>query len=332
MKILKELIKEVLLSEEVFGAQAFVYHGSFSPPAEFLDYLLKDKFEAGSGAGAAYGKGLYTVYNLQGTLTAGGQYGDFVYKLKVNLYGFIIFDPDIAKLVYKKELPPSEQAVLLGKEELASKLPRYFSGERLTSSFAQKYSNILTGRVKGIVFTGETDGKVAVIYDPSIVVPVAYKKAIEKEWTPVDRSTLKPAISKSASGEFEEFKYEPKMKKILEIQKLPPEERHFLNLDLSLVRTDFDLPEGITVDRVFDLSMSAITHLPPNLTVGRVLDLGWSRVKSLPSGLKVGEDLKLRGTEIKRLPEDLQVGGSITGFTGPMVNVPKHLKKKITKG
>ena len=77
--------------------------------------------------------------------------------------------------------------------------------------------------------------------------------------------------------------------------------------------------------------MSAITHLPSNLTVGRVLDLGWSRVKSLPSGLKVGEDLKLRGTEIKRLPEDLQVGGSITGFTGPMVNVPKHLKKKVVR-
>lgn len=332
MRILKELIKEVLLNEEVFGAQAFVYHGSFSPPAEFLDYLLKNEFEAGSGAGAAYGKGLYTVYNLQGTQTEKGEYGDFVYKLKINLYGFIIFDPDIAKLVYKKELSPSEQAALLGKEELVSKLPRYFSGDRLTSSFAQKYSDILNGRVKGIVFTGGTDGKVAVIYDPSIAVPVSYKKAIEKEWTPVDRSTLKPAISKSASGEFEEFKYEPKMKKILEIQKLPPEERRFLNLNLSLVRTDFDLPEGITVDRVFDLAMSAITHLPPNLTVGRVLDLGWSSIKSLPSGLKVGEDLKLRGTEIKRLPEDLQVGGSITGFKGPMANVPKHLKRKIKKG
>ena len=332
MKLLESLIKEVLLTEEVFGAQAFVYHGSTSPPEEFLDYLLKDTFMAGEFAGSTYGKGLYTVYDLQGTGTDRGAYGEYLYKLKVNLYGFIIFDPDIATLVYKKQLSPSEQATLLGKNELASKLPRAFPEINFTSNIAKKYSGMLTGRVKGIVFTGERDGKVAVIYDPSIAVPISYKEATQRDWIPVDRSTLKPAISKSASGEFEEFKYEPKMKKVLEIQKLPPEERHFLNLNLSIIRTDFELPEVITVDRVLDLSMSAITHLPRNLTVGRVLDLGWSSVKSLPSGLKVGEELALRGTGIKRLPEDLQVGGSITGFTGPMVNVPKHLKRKIKKG
>lgn len=332
MKILKELIKEVLLQEEVFGAQAFVYHGSTTPPEKFLDYLLKDTFTPGEGAGSAYGRGLYTVYDLQGTGTDRGAYGKYLYKLKVNLYGFIIFDPDIAKLVYKKEMPPAEQAELVGKEELASKLPRNFSGMGYTSSIAQKYSDILMGRVKGIVFTGATDGKVAVIYDTSIAVPVSYKEVTQRDWTPVDRSTLKPAISRSASGEFEELKYDPKMKKVLEIQKLPPEERVIDgDLNLSFVKMPFQLPPGLKVKGDLQLQMSNISSLPANLSVGGDLILSWSKITGLYSGIQVGGDLDVSFLGLTRLPDDLQVGGRIDGYKGPMKNVPKHLKKKVVR-
>lgn len=333
MRILKELIKEVLLQEEVFGAQAFVYHGSTTPPEKFLDYLLKDTFKAGEGAGSAYGRGLYTVYDLQGTGTDRGAYGKYLYKLKVNLYGFIIFDPDIAKLVYKKELSPAEQAELVGKDELAATLPRNFTGMNFTSSIAMKYAGILSGRVKGIVFTGETDGKVAVIYDSSIVVPVSYKQVTEKDWTPIDRARLKPAITRSATGDFEEFKFDPKLKKVWELKKLPPEERIVKgDLDLTNIKVPFQLPPGLKVTGDLNLLISSIEHLPTSLSVGGNLNIGFTQIDALPPGLQVGGNLDLYAIGLKMLPDDLQVGGNIENYKGPMKNVPKHLKKKITKG
>ena len=48
-------------------------------------------------------------------------------------------------------------------------------GQKLwTSKDAFKVSELLSQYVKGIVFTGQNDGKVAVVYDPGTVVPVAW--------------------------------------------------------------------------------------------------------------------------------------------------------------
>ena len=119
--LLRSLIRETLLLEEVYGAQAVVYHGTEADPRALIDALLKDKFIAGAGSGAMYGKGLYTVYDIKGTKTETGGYGDHVIKLKVNLYGYIIFDPDVALKVYKRPLTPAEQAEEVGYSETVVK-------------------------------------------------------------------------------------------------------------------------------------------------------------------------------------------------------------------
>ena len=106
--LLRSLIRETLLLEEVYGAQAVVYHGTKADPITLIDALLSDKFRAGEGDGAMYGKGLYTVYDPAGARTMTGFYGNHVIKLKVNLYGYIIFDPDVALKVYKRPLTPVE--------------------------------------------------------------------------------------------------------------------------------------------------------------------------------------------------------------------------------
>jgi hypothetical protein len=64
--LLRSLIRETLLTEEVYGAQAVVYHGTKADPLELIGALLNDNFTPGKGAGAMYGKGLYTVYDLKG--------------------------------------------------------------------------------------------------------------------------------------------------------------------------------------------------------------------------------------------------------------------------
>ena len=102
--LLRSLIRETLLTEEVYGAQAVVYHGTKADPQVLISALLDDEFVPGRGKGAMYGKGLYTVYDLAGTQTSSGEYGDHVIKLKLNLYGYIIFDPDVALQVYKAPL------------------------------------------------------------------------------------------------------------------------------------------------------------------------------------------------------------------------------------
>lgn len=106
-----------MLAEEVFGGEAFVYHGSWMRPDKFIPIFFNNQFKPGSGAGSMYGNGLYTVYYLEDTQTLDGRYGDYIYRFKINLHGFIIFDLHIAKLVYKKLLMPSEQAKLLRLDE-----------------------------------------------------------------------------------------------------------------------------------------------------------------------------------------------------------------------
>ena len=95
--LIRSLIRETLLLEEVYGAQAVVYHGTKADPQALISALLNDEFVPGKGAGSMYGKGLYTVYDLTGTQTEDGEYGAHVIKLKLNLYGYIIFDPEIGR-------------------------------------------------------------------------------------------------------------------------------------------------------------------------------------------------------------------------------------------
>ena len=235
MKLLESLIREVLLTEEVFGAQAFVYHGSSTPPKEMLDILVQNKFDPGHGSGEMYGAGLYTVYEPDpSSPTFQGFYGDWLYKLKINLHGFIIFDPDICQKVYGKSMSPLEQLDMLGMGEVKERAKFHLEmikndlilsilddieqkeGNVLSSSEADKLSDVLKKFVKGIIFTGRTDGKVCVIYDTAATVPVGWKKTkLTQEYLkagytkpqdvpfePFNRESIKPSISRSAMGDF----------------------------------------------------------------------------------------------------------------------------------
>ena len=148
---------------EVYGSQAVVYHGSRTPPDIFIPAIMSDTFEPGKGSGDMYGKGLYCVYDLEKTQTSSGNYGDYIYKFKVNLYGFICFDSDVAKLVYGEPLLPFEQGEKLGlRKDIIDRLKgiRTF-GLGWTSEAAFPASRFLRGKVKGLIFTGAQDGRVA---------------------------------------------------------------------------------------------------------------------------------------------------------------------------
>ena len=233
-KSLRSLIHEVLLAEQIFGAQAFVYHGSNTPPDQMKDILLGNQFEPGGGLGGLYGKGLYTVYEANhDSPTFNGFYGKYVYKLKVNLHGCVIFDKAACLKVYGKVMTPYEQLDMLGMPAVKDRIEFHLSHRRndiilrilddmmsedpdndiFTSDEAHKMCDVLMKTVKGTVFTGRTDGKVALIYDTSGVVPVGWKSTEldleagyatrdEMPFESFDKSSLKPAIARSVTGDF----------------------------------------------------------------------------------------------------------------------------------
>jgi len=352
-KQLKMLVESLLL-EEVYGAQAVVYHGTKADPRALVSALLRDEFIPGEGGGAMYGKGLYTVYDLKGTKTERGDYGDHVVKLKVNLYGYIIFDPDIALMVYKKSLTPKEQATEFGySETVIEALDRVAPPRKreFTSTSALSVFKSLQYEVKGLVFTGENDGRVAVVYDPTTAVPMAWKRVtrdgypVSEPWTPVDRATLlKPldrpdvsaregrpvqqsALRRSALGDFEARKWEDSPLKLLKRLERLPEDQRVVKGDLDLMGTPItSLPAGLKVGGSLNLSNTPVTSLSSGLQVGRSLYLSDTPITSLPAGLKVGESLNLSNTPITSLPAGLQVGRSLFLAYTPITSLSSGLQ------
>ena len=334
--MIRQLIREMLLTERVYGAQAVVYHGSETDPDVLIPAFLNDTFEPGRGAGDMYGKGLYCVYDLHGTLTDAGKYGAYIYKFKINLYGFICFDPEVAQLVYKRPLTPVEQAQEIGLDKtLVEKLKGInVEGLEFTSDAALPASKFLKGKVKGLIFTGSRDGRVAVIYDQAIAIPVSYKEAGEKSWSlPVPASWVKPALRKTALDQWEAEKYDIEPANLLaKLSKLPADKRVVKgdldlidvritslptdlqvvgDLDLSYSTTIASLPDGLKVGGNLILNGATIASLPADLQVGVSIVISNATIASLPDGLKVGWNLVLNGTKIASLPAGLKVGGDL---------------------
>ena len=328
--VIRSLIRETLLLEEVYGAQATVYHGTRADPQVLISALLDDTFRPGEGSGSMYGKGLYTVYNLKGAKTNSGEYGDYVIKLKVNLYGYIIFDAGIAKKVYKAPLSIVEQAKELGLSKQIIEMLKEIATKTsysITSDVALRASKFLLGVVKGIMFTGEHDGPVAVVYDPTTAVPIAWKNVRDKKWNKVDREKLKPSLKRSATGEWQEEKYEKSPLRILKKLKSLPLEERIVDGSLELnSKSITSLPDGLKVKGSLVLAGTMITSLPENLEVGGFLDLQGTRIKLLPNGLKVGNGLYLEDSLVQSIPEDAKIGGVLHAAGTSITSLPTGLK------
>jgi hypothetical protein len=331
IQLLRSFIRDTLLLEAVYGAQATVYHGTKANPQELIQSILNDEFRPGEGEGSLYGKGIYTVHELNNTPTERGRYGNHVLKLKVKLDDYIIFDRDVVTRVYGKPLLPQEQALRAGLDDtVVEKLGKagfnqLFDPEKFSSDTAERASKFLAGKCKGIVYSGRNDGRCVLVYDPATVVPMAWKPIGAKTWNPVERSSLKGALRRSASGEWDEGKYTP-LGILRRLEKLPPNQRVVNgNLDLrhSLITS---LPQGLVVGGELDLRHSLITSLPQGLVVGGDLYLQGTRIKSLPQDLKVGGSLWLQNSSITSLSQGLEVGATLYLSNAPITSLPQDLK------
>jgi hypothetical protein len=170
------------LTEEVYGNLMLCYHRTRDLDTVKTDFVHGMR----SGAGDMYGRGIYATYDLasQDTQYMTHQYGDYVVKCKVNLFGFIIFDYDIAKKVYGKNYNLKEQYKILRipvtpeVEKISTLCYEYAGGRwgKFTSELALKLAKSLQHKVNGIVYTGSHDGHCILAYDERLMIPMAVTK------------------------------------------------------------------------------------------------------------------------------------------------------------
>lgn len=328
--MIRLLIREMLLNEEVFGALAFVYTGSVAPPDVFIPMIVNDELDPGRGKGGLYGKGLYTVYDLAGTQTEKGFYGNYIYKLAINLYGYLCFDMPVAAKVYGKPISVVEQAEMLDlDDEIVEKIRLIMEdpgvvGHR-TAVGAQAVSLLVRGIVKGLVFTGDHDGRVAVVFDASTVTPVAHRTVRSKNWKRVGKDIRQQTVNRT-SAEWRPERYEENTLEKLRRAKSAVERFRRLgvapNPEDLIINGDLDLSGG-NVKGSWTPRGTGITQLPDGLHVKGKLILD-PETTTLPRGLRVDGHFGAFWSKIREIPDDAQFGGSVS-FPSTLLKLPENM-------
>jgi len=211
----------IILNEKIFGLLGFAYHRT---DQKGLQFILNKKFIPGSGA--MYGKGAYLTYELDSQLNSNmvSNYGEYIVKFKVNLDKVLIFDKNIQKIVYGKELSLWEQLVIF-------KVEKVFGSKEIMDIYENELSNVdysskvafqfydqykfITKILNGILFTGKSDGLVLVMYNTNNMYPISYcfsdmYKLNEKdlEWNKsLDKNLFKDYMLSVTSGSKDILQY-----------------------------------------------------------------------------------------------------------------------------
>lgn len=155
----------MIINEEVYGNIATVYHRSQTPPDKFKEILEKNEWKSGVGAGNMYGPGLYTVFTKSSNNRS---YGKYLYKMHVKgIKNFFIFLPEIYNKVWGTNKSYDEM--------IAEQNKRFKSNFYDYKDFIHSYSKEHS-KVAGIIFHGNHDGDVCIIFEPRNVIPISYEK------------------------------------------------------------------------------------------------------------------------------------------------------------
>lgn len=185
-----------------------VYHRTND---EKVDVIGRDGYRAGTGA--AWGPGIYCVYDLtsttkKNTYNSGDEmaitYGTTIIENEVqSLRNFLIFNVDIAKRVYKdkytvedqlrnilpeKAFKRNEEVIKQVSEECLN-LVKTNPKNKYTARAFDKILPIkeIMHHLRGVIFTGANDGNVLLSYDRENLVPVRYSKDNGKNWTKITK-------------------------------------------------------------------------------------------------------------------------------------------------
>jgi len=160
------------LVEKVVGNTGWVYHRTHDNPEE--SDIVTHGIKPSTNQSAMYGKGLYCCYDFDQQLKPNMEkYGKYILKGKIDLNGFAILDEDIYQLAnpkgdFESHLRKIGTSLMEAKD--ISILP-------YTSRIAQRiWKKCKQNGYNGIIFTGENDGKVAVIWNRRNFIPYQYSE------------------------------------------------------------------------------------------------------------------------------------------------------------
>lgn len=168
--------KDHVLLERVFGNTGWVYHRTPDNPSKYD--IVKYGIKASSNESAMYGRGLYTCYDLDQQMKPNmTRYGSYILKGKIDLNGFAILDSDVYWLANPKG---NFQKHL---EQIGTNMESVKDESPYTSEIAKNiWKKCKQKGYNGIVFTGRSDGKVAVIWNRRNFIPFQYTEDEGKNW------------------------------------------------------------------------------------------------------------------------------------------------------
>lgn len=149
-----------------------------------------------AGPHGLYGSGIYSTYDLLSSYQSGNMraYGGYVIKGQVDINGFLIFDYQVSKEVYGSDYSLADQVknvigidVIIDPstdeetkqswwrqiEEWSETLEKEYYSSHIAQPFSSRFNLDSTG-VKGIIYTGENDGKCALTYRDLHVIPIEF--------------------------------------------------------------------------------------------------------------------------------------------------------------
>jgi hypothetical protein len=156
------------LVEKIVGNAGWVYHRTQGNPEE--SDIVTQGIKPSNNQSAMYGRGLYCCYDLNQQLKPNmRKYGQYILKGKIDLNGFAILDEDIYRLANPRgNFERHFSKIVADIENIDYDTP-------YTSLIAQKiWGKCKQNGYNGIIFTGKTDGKVAVIWNRRNFIPYQY--------------------------------------------------------------------------------------------------------------------------------------------------------------
>jgi len=266
INLIKESNIDTELKEVITSGSVIVYHrtGKNGSPVQGI---AADGYRVGSGD--MYGVGVYTTYDLQSQLNNNmrSTYGNIIIESKVlSMKDFLIFDYDMAKRIYgnknytlsrqlrlifgnefknidNKEL---KELIIFGDEQRdinidIKKLEELLSVSKYSSDvawrFYKKYENIIS-KLRGIVFTGQNDGRVLVSYDRKNVEPLRYTLDEGKTWKNIINKNIYQRL-KGYDDDSNNLEYEHILNKLNANKELNDEEINILlNNKESILNSD----------------------------------------------------------------------------------------------
>ena len=195
------------INEQITSGSVTVYHRTTKMPKSYSPFYydihskpLIDKLKANgykTNIGNLYGYGIYTTYDFESQLTEYmDTYGPIVIENKIlSLDGYLIFDYDIAKKIYGKNYTLDNQLKLIVGKDCKDFLKSEEYLNVITELQNKKYTSVsakifidsviktkIFHKIKGIIFTGENDGRVLVCYDKKNIEPIKYTEDDGKTW------------------------------------------------------------------------------------------------------------------------------------------------------